>query len=99
LRLAGLDDPLYRQTSGSVQLVLSGEPMERSLDGRLPVETRMIVTALRESGHLSTGEVMELLRVARPTAIRRLEQLREMGVVEWVGKSASDPRAHWRLAR
>lgn len=97
MRLAGLGDPLYHQTAGSVQLTLSGEPVDRKLDGRLPLETRTIVAALRESGHLSTGEVAELIGTARPTAIRRLQDLRDAGIVEWIGKSPSDPRAYWRL--
>lgn len=99
MRLAGLGDPLYHQTAGSVQLTLSGEPVDRRLDEQLPSETRIIVAALRESGQLSSGEVAELIGVARPTAIRRLHELRNAGIIEWIGKSPSDPRAHWRLTR
>jgi ATP-dependent DNA helicase RecG len=97
MRAAGLDDPLYRQTSGSVQVVLSGEPARRALDATLPEETRVIVAALREAGRLSTGELQEVVGLARPATIRRLDALRDAGVVEWVGKSSRDPRAYWRL--
>ena len=96
MRLAGLADPLYRQTSGSVQLTLSGETVDRALDERLPAETRVIVAALRDSGHLSTGEVSQLIGVARPATIRRLQALRAAGLVEWIGNSSKDPRAFWR---
>jgi ATP-dependent DNA helicase RecG len=99
MRLAGLADPMYHQTSGSVQLTLSGEHVERRLEERLPAETRSIVAALRTSGQLSTGEVAELIGLARPTTIRRLQMLRQAGVIEWVGKSSSDPRAFWRISR
>lgn len=97
MRNAGLNDPVYRQTSGSVQVVLSGEPRDRALDAALPEETRAIVGALREADRLSTGEVAEVLGMSRPSAIRRLEALRDAGVIQWVGKSARDPRAYWRL--
>lgn len=97
MRAAGLTDPLYRQTSGSVTLTLSSEPADRALDAMLPDETRLIVAALREAGRLSTGEVADVLGASRPLAIRRLGALREAGVVEWVGKSPRDPRAYWRL--
>jgi ATP-dependent DNA helicase RecG len=97
MRAAGLNDPVYRQTSGSVEVTLSGEPRDRALDASLPEETRVIVAALREADRLSTGEVAEVLGRSRPLAIRRLEALREAGVVQWVGKSARDPRAYWRL--
>ena len=97
MRNAGLNDPVYRQTSGSVQVVLSGEPRDRALDAALPDETRAVVAALREAERLSTGEVAEVLGRSRPATIRRLEALRAAGVVQWVGKSARDPRAYWRL--
>jgi ATP-dependent DNA helicase RecG len=97
MRAAGLSDPLYRQTSGSVQVVLSAVPVDRALDAQLPDETRVIVAALREAGRLSTGEVAEVLGASRPLAIRRLSALRTAGVVQWVGNSARDPRAYWRL--
>ena len=99
MRNAGLTDPLYEQTSGSVRLTLSGEPAHRDLDAQLPAETRAIVRALREAERLSTGEFAELLGLARPTTIRHLQRLRDAEIIEWVGKSERDPRAYWRLAR
>lgn len=97
MRAAGLSDPIYHQTSGSVTVTLSTEPADRALEAALPRETRTIVAALREADRLSTGEIAELLGMSRPPAIRRLEALREAGVVEWIGKSPRDPRAYWRL--
>ena len=99
MRAAGLSDPLYRQTSGSVHLELSTEPADRALDATLPDETRVIVSALRDADRLRTGEIAEILGMSRPPAIRRLAALEKAGVVEWVGKSPRDPRAYWRLPR
>lgn len=98
MRAAGLNDPVYRQTSGSVELTLSAEPVDRHLDARLPDNARRVVAALREAERLSTGEVQELLDVSRPTAQRELVELRDAGILEWIGKSPQDPRAYWRLA-
>jgi ATP-dependent DNA helicase RecG len=98
MRAAGLSDPLYRQTSGSVHLELSTAPADRALDATLPEDTRVIVAALRDADRLSTGEVAEVLGLSRPPAIRRLTALEKAGIVEWVGKSPNDPRAYWRLA-
>jgi ATP-dependent DNA helicase RecG len=97
MRQAGLTDPVYRQTSGSVELTLLAEPTERLLDARLPESTRRIIAALREADRLSTGEVAEVLGVSRPVAQRELAALREAELIEWVGKSPRDPRAYWRL--
>lgn len=70
MRSAGLEDPSYRQTGGTVELTLSAEPVDRALEARLPEETRAIVGALRKSERLSTGELTELLGgIARPTPV------------------------------
>lgn len=97
MRAAGLVDPVYGQTAGSVLLTLAVESTDRALEARLPDEARAITAALREAGRLSTGEVAEVLGRSRPATIRRLEILRKEGLIEWVGKSAKDPRAYWRL--
>jgi ATP-dependent DNA helicase RecG len=98
MRAAGLVDPVYRQTSGSVLLTLAAESVDKALDARLPDEARAIATALRTASRLSTGEIAEELGRSRPTTVRRLEAMRREGLIEWVGKSARDPRAYWRLS-
>lgn len=97
MRQAGLNDPIYRETSGSVELTLLAEPVDQRLQARLPENAQRIVAALREADRLSTGEVVDLLGVSRPVAQRELAALREAKIVEWVGKSPRDPRAFWRL--
>jgi ATP-dependent DNA helicase RecG len=97
MRQAGLSDPVYRQTSGSVELTLLAEPADRHLDARLPENARRIISALRDGGRLSTGEVAEVLGVSRPVAQRELAALKDAEIVEWVGKSTRDPRAFWQL--
>jgi ATP-dependent DNA helicase RecG len=97
MRHAGLTDPIYRQTSGSVELQLLSEPVDRQLDELLPEHARAIVRMLRSEGRLSTGEVTEALGVSRPLAQKELNALKDAGLVEWVGKSPKDPRAYWQL--
>jgi len=97
MRHAGLTDPVYRQTSGSVELQLLAEPVDRRLEARLPPHSRAIVRTLRSAGRMSTGEVTEALGISRPIVQKELGALKEAGIVEWVGKSPKDPRAHWQL--
>lgn len=97
MRLAGLQEPRYHQSSAAVHVELSGEPLDRKLDASLPDETREIVLALREADRLSTMEVARAIDLSRPATIKRLNALREAGVIAWVGKSAKDPRAYWSL--
>jgi len=99
MRLAGLTDPVYRQTSGSVELTLLGEPVDRRLDAQLPEHARAITTMLREGGRLSTGEITEALGLSRPVVRNELTALQSAGVIDWVGKSPRDPRAYWKLRR
>lgn len=97
MRQAGLEDPIYRQTSGSVELTLLAEPVDRALEARLPSEARAITAALREAGRLSTGEIEEILGMRRPAVRRRLRELADVGLIVWVGQSPNDPRAYWTL--
>jgi ATP-dependent DNA helicase RecG len=97
MRLAGLADPLYEQTQGSVRLTLLAEPVDRQLEARLPRDTRLIIGALRDAGSLSTGEVAEAVGISRVSASDRLKKLRAAGLVVWTGKALKDPRASWSL--
>jgi ATP-dependent DNA helicase RecG len=97
MREAGLTDPVYRQTSGSVELLLSAEPVDRRLEERLPDNARAITRALRTARRMSTGDIKDMLGVSRLTAQRELGILKDAGIVEWVGKSPTDPRAYWQL--
>ncbi len=97
MRLSGLPEPVYRQSAASVQLLLSGEPVQQALDRQLTPDARAISTALRDAGRLSTGDVAEMLGRSRPYALRVLESLQAAGVIRWVGKSRKDPRAYWEI--
>lgn len=97
MRQAGLTDPVYRQTSGSVELQLLAEPIDRKLEERLPEHARAISRTLRSEGRMSTGDLMNALAVSRPVVQRELNMLKDAGLVEWVGKSLRDPRAYWKL--
>jgi ATP-dependent DNA helicase RecG len=99
MRLAGLADPLYEETPGSVRLTLLTEPVDRELEARLPRGARAIMATLRGAGQLSTGEVSELVGISRPTASKHLRVLRDAGLIEWTGKSPRDPRASWSLPK
>ena len=98
MRLAGLEPPRYQQSSAAVHVELSGDAVDHRLDAMLPYETREVVAALRTTERLSTSELARAMGLSRPAALRRLNTLRDTGVVQWVGKSPKDPRAYWALA-
>jgi ATP-dependent DNA helicase RecG len=97
MRIAGLADPEYRQTTGSVRLTLRSAPFDRSLEERLPAHARSIARLIREAGRVSTGELVTSCGRSRPVVLRNLHALEEAGIVEWKGNSAQDPRAYWQL--
>jgi ATP-dependent DNA helicase RecG len=97
MRDAGLHDPAYRQTAGSVIVSLSADPVHRALDAQLTANARAVVSALRSVDRMSTGEVAELLQTSPPTALKRLRAMEAEGLVTWVGHSPRDPRAYWAL--
>lgn len=100
MRANGLTDPLYVQTAQSVKLTLSAADAvpEHILDELKGGPQQVLNVLRREARPLSTGEVAELARFARPTTIRHLRKLRDHGLVVWEGQSERDPRASWKLA-
>ena len=99
MRLAGLADPQYHQTSGSVRLVLPTDPVEQELEARLPSDTREVARRLRDAGQMGTGDLINATGRSRPWVLSQLRRLEEAGVVQRVGKSPKDPRAYWKLRR
>lgn len=95
----GLADPLYQQGPASVNLILSAaNAVDAQLLSTLSKNARQVLDLLRIEGRpLSTGQVAELARIARPTAKRALESLVSAGLVRWEGTSDRDPRASWHL--
>lgn len=98
MRLAGLPDPSYRQTSGSVRLVLSGAPLDSALRERLSKKGLELLDVFQHAqGHgLGTGALVEATGWSRPTVLRELNALAGQGLVERVGESKHDPLAFWR---
>lgn len=97
MRLAGLEDPLYRQTSGSVRLVLTSTArLDPAVAADLPNGSADVLRLLQLTDHqMGTGDVAGALRISRPTAVKRLGALRAAGLVDWHGKAPNDPRAYW----
>jgi ATP-dependent DNA helicase RecG len=42
-------------------------------------------------------EVADRIGMSRPATLKRLNAMKDAGLVEWIGKSPKDPRAYWRL--
>lgn len=101
MRGSGLVDPVYRQTSGSVRLTLPGAPrISPDVEAHLPTGAAKVLEVLRRAAEpLGTGEISQLIELQRPATLRALRALRDLGEVEWSGKSPKDPRATWTLPR
>lgn len=97
MRLAGLADPAYHQTSGSVRVSLASTPVDRELEARLPKGARDLAHIVREAGRASTGELVDASNRSRPVVLRQLRALEVAGVLSWTGHSKNDPRAYWSL--
>ena len=96
MRRAGLADPRYRQTSTSVIVRLDAtSAISSDVMERLPHGSLEVVTLLRSTGPLGTGEIASGVNASRPTVLRWLKTLRDEGLVERRGQSPRDPRATW----
>jgi len=99
MRRVGLTDPIYKQSGGSVRLILTSVPrLDRRLAARLPKGSERILDTLRAAGKpLSTGDLAESLGLSRPSVTARLKALESEDLIRWIGKSPRDPRAVWDL--
>lgn len=97
MRLAGLADPAYHQTSGSVRVTLTSTPVDRALEARLPRGSRDLVRIIREAGRAGTGDIVEASGRSRPVVLKQLRALENAEIIAWNGHSPKDPRAYWTL--
>lgn len=97
MRLAGLADPAYERTSGTVRVTLSTHAVDRALEDRLPNDARLFMRIIRNAGRISTGDLAATAHRSRPVAIRVLRALEGEGLIRWHGHSKKDPRAFWTL--
>ena len=99
MRQIGLTDPSYRQTSGSVRLILAAIPrLDPRLAALLPKGSQDVLDLLRAARDpMGTGDIAASLTLSRPVILRRLRALEQAGLVRWTGKSQKDPRAAWTV--
>lgn len=99
MRRVGLADPVYSQGSASVRVVLSAtDALPEAIRRHLSKGARLVLDVLRLEGRpMGTGAVAGVAGVSRPTAIRHLQALRELDLVDWDGQDPKDPHATWRL--
>ena len=97
MRSAGLTDPTFTQTSTSVQLTLSSFTVNVELEQRLMPRQRQLLGLLRAHDGLSTGDAVDASGWSRPVVLKDLGQLRDLGLIEWLGRSRNDPWAYWRV--
>lgn len=99
MRERGLNDPVFRQTAGSVKLTLyATSRLDPIVESRLPKRAITVLDEIRKAPQpLGTGDLQAILGFSRPSMTKYLAALRAEGLVEWQGKSAKDPRAVWLI--
>ncbi len=98
MRRRGLTDPIYSQTPAAVRLTLSSaDSVSAEIRAALPKGALAILDSLRSAARpLGTGQIAELAGVARPTAGRHLQALRDAGSCCGTA-SHLRTRATWRV--
>lgn len=99
MRIAGLNEPIYEQTSQSTRLtLLASAAIPDTVRRSLPRGSERILAVLRAtSTPLGTGEIVAASDLSRPTVNKALQILRDAGYVTWSGVSPKDPRATWSI--
>lgn len=96
----GLSEPMYVQSSEAVRLTLfASDAVPDGAKAAMGAGAIRILDAMRIAQRpLGTGQIQELVGLARPTVVRYLNRLRDADFVVWEGESSKDPRATWRLS-
>lgn len=99
MRIAGLNDPVYEQTSQTTRLTLyASAVIPAEVRSQLPRHSERILAVLRAAQTpLGTGELVTATDLSRPTVNKALRVLRDTGYVRWNGASQKDPRATWSI--
>ena len=97
MRTYGYIDPVYTQNSGNVKLCLEAiMRLDDKLSRQLPDKSEEVLNIIRMHPHgIGTGEIMNTLKMTRPSASKRVKKLEEIGLIRRVGKTPTDPRAVW----
>lgn len=97
MRSSGLEDPLYEQGSSHVRLtLLSKERISDRLAADLPLASRELLQLLRDHARpMRTGDIESASGKSRPTVVKHLNRLREVGLVRWAGANRNDRTATW----
>lgn len=97
MELAGLPDPKFEQRPASVSVSLLADPVLAQLLRPLPPSLAASMAALTRQTSATTSELMDIIGVSRPTALKYLGELEQLGLVEHVGTAPTDPRGYWRV--
>ena len=101
-----LKDPIYSEPdNNSVLLVLDnnivmrGQRKEESMLKNQKIQEtwnslnlveRNILTAIFDKGEITSGEVAKLINRSKPTAVKLLNKLMDMKLIEWTGTNKAD---------
>lgn len=96
MELAGLPDPKLEQRPASFKVSLLADPVLARLLRTLPPWLAESMDAIAQRNHATTSELMEIIGVSRPTALKYLSELQRMGLVEHIGTAPTDPYGYWR---
>ena len=95
---AGLPDPRYEQMPASVRVTLLADPaMARPLRS-LSERRQLLYSTIARAGRITSSEAARVLGQSRPTVLRSLYALEEVGLIERVGVT-NDPHGYWRPTR
>ncbi len=97
MRRAGLPDPIFTQGEASVTVTLLANTRTGRIAAELPPGSTRLVEHFSRFGQVTSADVVDLLGISRPTALKHLKHLAEVGLIEHVGTSLKDPRGYWRI--
>ena len=110
-----LKDPMYSEPDrNSVLLILDNNIIMRSRrkeESMLKVNTiqdewqnlnyveRQVLTTIFDKGEISSEETSKLINRSKPTAVKLLNKLIDLKLIEWTGTSKSDTQGRYIIKK
>ena len=84
-----LKDPIYSEPDNNSVFMLKNQKIQEAWNSLNLVE-RNILTAIFDKGEITSGEVAKLINRSKPTAVKLLNKLMDMKLIEWTGTNKAD---------
>lgn len=89
-----LDNNIVMRSKRKQETMLKNNNIQEKWEGLSYLE-RQIMTAVYDKGEISSEEATQIINRGKTTTIKLLNNLAELGLIEWTGSTKNDPKGKY----